>query len=202
MTDKNLTISQIAALLRKKKLSPVELARELLHRIERLQPKLNAFITVTADLALRQAREAEREIVRGEYRGPLHGIPVNLKDLFYTRGIRTTAGSKILRNFVPAQDAAVVERLSAAGAILLGKTNLHEFAYGATSINPHFGSVRNPWDLTRVSGGSSAAGSAAVAAVSPRSREDRANFCRRKRLWSLNASTSSGYSVAIAKKSW
>ena len=164
MTDKNLTISQIAALLRKKKLSPVELARELLHRIERLQPKLNAFITVTADLALRQAREAEREIVRGEYRGPLHGIPVNLKDLFYTRGIRTTAGSKILRNFVPAQDAAVVERLSAAGAILLGKTNLHEFAYGATSINPHFGSVRNPWDLTRVSGGSSGGSAAAVAA--------------------------------------
>src|SRR5213592_2510790 len=100
MTDKNLTISQIAALLRKKKLSPVELARELLHRIERLQPKLNAFITVTADLALRQAREAEREIVRGEYRGPLHGIPVNLKDLFYTRGIqRWWSGSRRRERF-------------------------------------------------------------------------------------------------------
>src|SRR5438552_17972964 len=117
MTDKNLTISQIAALLRKKRLSPVELARELLHRIERLQPKLNAFITVTADLALRQAREAEREIVRGEYRGPLHGIPVNLKDLFYTRGIGLRAASKIWRTLLPAQDAALGRRFWAPGAI-------------------------------------------------------------------------------------
>jgi aspartyl-tRNA(Asn)/glutamyl-tRNA(Gln) amidotransferase subunit A len=109
-----------------------------------------------------QARDAEKEISGGDYKGPLHGIPVSLKDLFFTRGIRTTAGSKILRRFVPGTDAAVVRRLRECGCVLLGKTNLHEFAFGATNVNPHYGAVRNPWDLNRVSGGSSGGSAASV----------------------------------------
>ncbi|MGE5253171.1 MAG: amidase, partial [Planctomycetaceae bacterium] len=136
-----------------------------LERIARLEPKLNAFITVTANLARKQARQAEREILRGKYRGPLHGIPISLKDLFFTAGIRTTAGSRILRNFVPGENAVVVDRLLEAGAVLLGKTNLHEFAYGVTSNNPHYGLVHNPWDLKRVPGGSSGGSAAAVSAA-------------------------------------
>jgi aspartyl-tRNA(Asn)/glutamyl-tRNA(Gln) amidotransferase subunit A len=163
--DEHLTISSLAPLIRKRLLSPVELTEFCLSRIEALQCRINAFITVTGDLALRQAREAEREIVRGRYRGPLHGIPVSLKDLFYTKGIRTTAGSKILRGFVPAKNAVAVDRLFQAGAVLIGKTNLHEFAYGATSVNPHYGPVCNPWDLSRMSGGSSGGSAASVVAA-------------------------------------
>ncbi len=162
--DVNLTIARLHPLIRRRKLSPVELTDFLLARIEKRQPELNAFITVTADLARKQARMAEREIGRGQYRGPLHGIPLSLKDLFYTRGIRTTAGSLILRRFKPAENACVVDRLLEAGAILLGKTNLHEFAFGATSVNPHYGPVRNPWARGRVPGGSSGGSAAAVAA--------------------------------------
>ncbi len=160
----SLTIARIAPLLRRRKISPVELTRWTLDRIERLQPELNAFISVTADLALAQAKRSEREITRGKYRGPLHGIPVSLKDLFFTRGIRTTAGSRILRTFVPSVNAPVVDRLFDAGIVLVGKTNLHEFAFGATNINIHYGSVRNPWSLVRISGGSS--GGSAVSVVS------------------------------------
>jgi aspartyl-tRNA(Asn)/glutamyl-tRNA(Gln) amidotransferase subunit A len=163
--DADLTISRLAPLLRRRKLSPVELTRWILDRIERLQPRLNAYITITSDLALRQARQAEKAIARGQYRGPLHGIPISLKDLFYTRGVRTTAGSRILRRFVPSDDAPVVKRLLAAGAVLLGKTNLHEFAYGATNVNLHYGAVRNPWDLCRMSGGSSGGSAASVSAA-------------------------------------
>ena len=163
--DEKLTIAKIAPLIRKKQISPVELTRFFLERIERLQPSLNAFITVTPDLARKQARQAEREILKGKYRGPLHGIPISLKDLFYTAGIRTTAGSKILRSFIPGENAAVVEFLYAAGAVLLGKTNLHEFAYGVTSQNPHYGPVHNPWDLKRIAGGSSGGSAAAVSAA-------------------------------------
>ncbi|MBZ5495203.1 MAG: amidase [Acidobacteriia bacterium] len=160
----DLTIRRLAPLIRRRKLSPVELTRALLARIDRLDPRLNSFITVTSDLALAQARRAEKEIVRGAYRGALHGIPICLKDLFYTRGIRTSAGSRILRNFVPTENAHVVDRLFEAGAILLGKTNLHEFAYGATNVNPHFGAVHNPWATDRMSGGSSGGSAAAVTA--------------------------------------
>jgi aspartyl-tRNA(Asn)/glutamyl-tRNA(Gln) amidotransferase subunit A len=159
------TISRVAPLLRKGKISPLELTEAFLARISLLQPKLNAFITVTDELARKQARQAEREIMKGKYRGPLHGIPISLKDLFYTAGIRTTAGSKILRRFIPGENAAVVDRLYAAGAILLGKTNLHEFAYGVTTNNPHYGPVHNPWDLERISGGSSGGSAAAVSAA-------------------------------------
>ena len=142
----------------------------MLARIEHLNPKLNAYITVTVELALAQAKKAESELFapRGRKghrdRGPLHGIPISLKDNIYTEGIRTTAGSKILKDFIPQHDAKVVIQLKEAGAVILGKTNMHEFAYGVTSNNPHYGPVRNPWDLERISGGSSGGSAAAVAA--------------------------------------
>jgi len=162
--DSELTISRLAPLLRRRKLSPVELTRWILERINRLQPRINAYITVTSDLALKHARQAEREIAKNGYRGPLHGIPISLKDLFHTRGVRTTGGSTILRRFMPAEDAPVVGRMFDAGAVLIGKTNLHEFAYGATNVNLHYGAVRNPWDLERMSGGSSGGSAASVSA--------------------------------------
>jgi aspartyl-tRNA(Asn)/glutamyl-tRNA(Gln) amidotransferase subunit A len=163
------SIEEIGRLFRKRELSPVELTKLMLARIEQLNPKLNAYITVTGELALAQAKKAESELLgprrrKGRRdRGPLHGVPISLKDNIYTAGIRTTAGSKILRDFVPKVDAVVVAQLKDAGAVLLGKTNLHEFAYGVTSNNPHFGPVRNPWDLTRIPGGSSGGSAAAVA---------------------------------------
>ncbi len=157
-------IEELALLVAKKKISPVELTRAFLERIERLNPKLNAFLTVTAELALEQARRAENAILRRRYRGPLHGIPVSLKDNIRTRGIRTTAGSAILKDSVPEQDATVGRRLTRAGAVLLGKTNLHEFAYGVTTNNAHFGPARNPWELERIPGGSSGGSAAAIAA--------------------------------------
>jgi aspartyl-tRNA(Asn)/glutamyl-tRNA(Gln) amidotransferase subunit A len=135
-----------------------------LGRIERWNSGLNAFLTVLAEPARRQARAAERELRRGGLKSPLHGIPLALKDNFYTRGIRTTAGSRILADFVPRQDSEVAARLARAGAILMGKTNLHEFAYGITSENPHYGPVHNPWARERISGGSSGGSAAAVAA--------------------------------------
>jgi aspartyl-tRNA(Asn)/glutamyl-tRNA(Gln) amidotransferase subunit A len=158
-----LSIEQVARFLRRKEISPVELTEISLARIERLNPSLNAFLTVVADRARRQARQAEREILRKGSRGMLHGIPVALKDNFWTRGIRTTAGSKILGNCVPSRDSDVAASLARAGAILLGKTNMHEFAYGITSENPHYGPVRNPWARERISGGSSGGSAAAVA---------------------------------------
>jgi aspartyl-tRNA(Asn)/glutamyl-tRNA(Gln) amidotransferase subunit A len=163
------SIEEIGRLFRKRKLSPVELTKLMLARIEQLNPKLNAYITVTGELALAQAKKAESELVgprtrKGRRdRGLLHGVPISLKDNIYTAGIRTTAGSKILRDFIPKEDAVVVAQLKGAGAVLLGKTNMHEFAYGVTSNNPHFGPVRNPWDLTRIPGGSSGGSAAAVA---------------------------------------
>jgi aspartyl-tRNA(Asn)/glutamyl-tRNA(Gln) amidotransferase subunit A len=159
----SLTITAAGALLRREKISPVELAKSALARIEELNPRLNAFITVTAERALREARAAEREIARGKSRGPLHGIPVTLKDNICTEGVRTTAGSRILENFIPRADADVAAKLKGAGAVLLGKTNLHEFAYGVTTENPHYGPARNPWDLERIPGGSSGGSAAAVA---------------------------------------
>jgi aspartyl-tRNA(Asn)/glutamyl-tRNA(Gln) amidotransferase subunit A len=164
------SIEEIGKLFRKRKLSPVELTKLMLGRIERLNPKLNAFLTVTTELALAEAKRAESELFapRGRKgyrdRGLLHGVPISLKDNIYTKSIRTTAGSKILHDFIPNEDAAVVGELREAGAVLLGKTNMHEFAYGVTSYNPHFGPVRNPWDLSRISGGSSGGSAVAVAA--------------------------------------
>jgi aspartyl-tRNA(Asn)/glutamyl-tRNA(Gln) amidotransferase subunit A len=158
------TIEELSALLAKKKVSPVELTQLYLSRIERINPKLNAFLTVASESALAEAALAEKELSRRKRRGPLHGIPVALKDNIATRNLRTTMGSRILRSFVPAADATVVSKLRRAGAIVLGKTNLHEFAYGVTSENPHYGAVRNPWDTDRIAGGSSGGSAAAVAA--------------------------------------
>lgn len=159
-----MTIHEASEALRARRVSAVELTRAALSRIERLNSSLGAFITVTADAALAWAEQADRELAAGRDRGPLHGIPMALKDLFYTRGVRTTSGSKVFENFVPDENAAVVDRLEAAGAVLLGKLNLHELAYGITSANPHFGAVRNPWDKERSPGGSSGGSGVAVAA--------------------------------------
>jgi aspartyl-tRNA(Asn)/glutamyl-tRNA(Gln) amidotransferase subunit A len=159
-----LSLSEASRLVRSKKVSPVELTKECLSRIERLNSKLNAFITVTGDAALAQAHEAEAEILRYRWRGPLHGIPIALKDLVDTAGVRTTAGSRLFQNRIPTQDADVVRRLKAAGAVLLGKLNLHEFAYGGSSVFSYFGPVHNPWNPAYSSGGSSGGSAAAVAA--------------------------------------
>ncbi len=157
------TLVALSKSLREKEISPVEITRAYLERIQTYDSKINSFITLLPQPALRAARQAEKEICRGKYTGTMHGIPFAAKDLFFTKGIRTTCGSKILKNFVPAYNATVIERLQAAGAILLGKLNMHEFAYGTTSVNPHFGSVRNPWDRERVTGGSSGGSAAALA---------------------------------------
>ena len=162
------TIEELAALLSKRKISPVELTELFLRRIERHNPGLNAFLTVTREQAMASARRAEKEFSRNRRASkrhhPLLGIPISLKDNLWTRGIRTTAGSKILRDFVPTEDATVARKLARAGSILLGKTNMHEFAYGITSSNPHYGPAHNPWALDRITGGSSGGSAAAIAA--------------------------------------
>jgi aspartyl-tRNA(Asn)/glutamyl-tRNA(Gln) amidotransferase subunit A len=150
--------------LRKREVSPVELTKDCLSRIEKLNPTLNAFITVTGESALTQARTAEAEILRGHWRGPLHGIPLALKDLIDTAGIRTTAASALFKDRIPEEDAEVVRRLKDAGAVLLGKQNLHEFAYGGSSMISHYGEVHNPWDPARIAGGSSGGSAASTAA--------------------------------------
>src|SRR5258707_8249548 len=160
----DLSISEAAELLRRKKISPVDLATACLDRIERLNPVLNAFITVTHEGAMAEARVAEDEIQRGEWRRPLHGIPVGLKDLIDTAGVRTTCGSALFADRVPSEDAFVVQRLKRAGAVLLGKQNLQEFAYGGTSTSSHYGAVHNPWNPEHIAGGSSGGSAAAVAA--------------------------------------
>ncbi len=158
-----LNLAEAAAQIRTRKLSPLELTRHYLARIERLNPQLNAFITVTGELAMAQAEQAEAEIAAGNYRGPLHGIPIALKDLLDTAGILTTAASNQYRARVPSANAEVVEHLQQAGAVLLGKTNLHEFAFGMSGIVSAFGPARNPWNLERTTGGSSSGSAAAVA---------------------------------------
>jgi aspartyl-tRNA(Asn)/glutamyl-tRNA(Gln) amidotransferase subunit A len=158
-----LTIAEAGLLIRDRQISPVELTRAFLERIQAVDGILKSYLTVTADLALAQARAAEAEILAGRRRGPLHGIPIALKDLFDTAGIRTTAQSKVLEHRVPAQNATVVDMLYAAGAVLLGKLAMHEFALGGppTSL---FEQARNPWDQEYVTGGSSTGSGAAVAA--------------------------------------
>jgi aspartyl-tRNA(Asn)/glutamyl-tRNA(Gln) amidotransferase subunit A len=158
-----MSIREAADLVRKKKVSPVELTTACLARINRFNPALNAFITITAESALNQAREAETEMKRGQWRGPLHGVPIALKDLFDTAGVRTTAASGVFKDRVPTEDAEVVRRLKAAGAVLLGKTNMQEFAFGGSSTVSYFGAVHNPWELGHIAGGSSGGSAAAVA---------------------------------------
>ena len=159
-----LSIEEAAKLIASKQLSPVELTDAVLARIDALNPKLNAYMTVTAESARSDAKSADAEIAAGKYRGPLHGIPIAHKDLFDTKGVRTTAGMKVFADRVPDADAAVVEKLRAAGAISLGKLGLHEAAYGMTSDNMHYGTIRNPWDTARIPGGSSGGSGAATAA--------------------------------------
>ena len=159
----NLSITEASDLLRRKEISPVELTSACLARIEQLNPTVNAFITVMHDSALAQAREAENEIRAGNWRGPLHGIPIGLKDLFDTAGVKTTCASALFADRVPVEDAEVVRRLKEAGAVLVGKQNMQEFAWGGTSASSHYGPVHNPWDLERIAGGSSGGSAAAVA---------------------------------------
>ncbi len=157
------SIAALAPRIERRDISPTELTQATLERIERLNPKLNAFLTVTAEHALEQARGAEAEIAAGNYRGPMHGIPISLKDLYLTKGIRTTGGSKILGDWIPDIDSAVGERLRDAGAIMVGKNHMHEFAFGTTNLSPHYGPALNPWDQGRVTGGSSGGTAVAVA---------------------------------------
>jgi aspartyl-tRNA(Asn)/glutamyl-tRNA(Gln) amidotransferase subunit A len=159
-----LDLSEASRAVQKKEVSPVDLTQACLARIERFNPKLNAFITVTDTAALEEARKAEDEIARGEWKGPLHGIPLAVKDLIETAGVKTTAASAVLKDHIPTADAEVIRRLRSAGAILLGKLNLHEFAYGGSGILGHFGPARNPWNTAHVTGGSSSGSAAAIAA--------------------------------------
>jgi aspartyl-tRNA(Asn)/glutamyl-tRNA(Gln) amidotransferase subunit A len=159
-----LTIVQLAEAYRRRDISPLEVTRAMLERIERIDPEVHAYITVTADFALRQAKQAEEALTGGEDLGPLHGVPVALKDLYATKAIRTTAHSKVLIDWLPEADSKAASRLHEAGAVLLGKLAMHEFAFGTTGFDLPFEPARNPWDLARVTGGSSSGSGAALAA--------------------------------------
>ena len=159
-----LTIGEASGLLQSGKLSPVELTRAFLDRIDALDDTLECYITVLHDGAMADARQAEAEILRGEYRGPMHGIPIALKDLYDTAGIRTTASSKVMADRVPTEDATTTARLKAAGAVLLGKLAMHEFALGGPDPTNGFPLARNPWNLDHIPGGSSSGSGAGIAA--------------------------------------
>ena len=159
-----LTIKEASELIKSKKLSPVELTNSLIDRIESKDDKLNSYITVLSDKALESAGQAEKEISSGNYLGPLHGIPLGLKDIFITKDITTTCGSKMLENFVPPYDATVTTKLMDAGAVILGKNNMDEFAMGSSTETSYFGPTANPWDIARVPGGSSGGSASATAA--------------------------------------
>ncbi|MBI2847344.1 MAG: Asp-tRNA(Asn)/Glu-tRNA(Gln) amidotransferase subunit GatA [Chloroflexi bacterium] len=159
-----LTLSQLSRLVRNRDVSPLEVTKAALARIDEVNPRVNAYITILEDTALKSARDAEKAIASGNYLGPLHGVPVALKDIFWIKGVRTTAGSRILADFVPRQDATVVKRLKESGAIFLGTLNLHEFAMSHTSDDSPYGVVRNPWDMERITGSSSSGPAAALAA--------------------------------------
>jgi aspartyl-tRNA(Asn)/glutamyl-tRNA(Gln) amidotransferase subunit A len=160
----SLGIAQLATKLKNQKVSPIELVEDYISRINQINGKLNAFLNFSPDAPRRAAKIAEDEIKRGTYRGPLHGVPIGIKDLIDTSNMITTYGSAIYQNHIPGKDATVVSRLREAGAIILGKTNLHEFALGVTNENEHFGATKNPWDTERIPGGSSGGSAAAVAA--------------------------------------
>jgi aspartyl-tRNA(Asn)/glutamyl-tRNA(Gln) amidotransferase subunit A len=156
-------MATVAELVRTKAVSPVELTKRALNRIEKLDSQTNAFIRVMSEEALHQAKILESEAAAGEVRGPLHGIPIAIKDIFETKGHVTTAGSKVFEHWIPDKDATVVSMLKQAGAVIVGKTNMHEFAMGATNENPHYGATRNPWNVQKIPGGSSGGSAAAVA---------------------------------------
>ncbi|MCK5710691.1 MAG: Asp-tRNA(Asn)/Glu-tRNA(Gln) amidotransferase subunit GatA [Deltaproteobacteria bacterium] len=159
-----LTIKEASDLINKKEISPVELTQSILDRIQDKDEKLNTYITVLSEKALESAKKAEEEISRGNYLGPLHGIPLGLKDIFITKNITTTCGSKMLENFIPPYDATVTQKLSESGAVILGKNNMDEFAMGSSTETSYFGPTANPWDLQRVPGGSSGGSASATAA--------------------------------------
>jgi aspartyl-tRNA(Asn)/glutamyl-tRNA(Gln) amidotransferase subunit A len=156
------TIAELSQRIRQKEVSPVSIVGECLTSIEKLNPQINAFITVTAESALAEARAAEEEIAHGAWRGPLHGIPVAIKDLIDTARVRTTSASALHKDRIPAEDASVVRKLREAGAVIIGKNNLHEFAYGGSSMVSHFGEVHNPWNPERIAGGSSGGSAACI----------------------------------------
>ena len=160
----HLSLSEAAALIQARSVSPQELTEDYLRRIERLNPRLNAYVQVTGDRARADARRATDEIASGTYRGILHGVPIGLKDLYDTAGICTAGGARILADRVPERDSTVARKLREAGAVLLGKLNTHELAFGVTTNNPHFGATRNPWNLDAIPGGSSGGSGAAIAA--------------------------------------
>ena len=159
-----LSISEASKLLYKKELSPVDLVKAHLARIKKTDAKLNSFITILEDTAIKSATQAEKEILSGKWKGDLHGIPLGLKDLYFTKGVPTTIGSEIYKNFIPDYDAKVTRNLTEGGAIILGKLQMHEFALGTTSYNPHYGSARNPWNPECVTGGSSGGSGSSVSA--------------------------------------
>lgn len=159
-----LTATQLAPLIKSKQLSPVELTTHILNRIDTIDPTIRSYITPLPDRALEQAKEAENNIMHGRYIGPLHGIPLGIKDNFYTKGIRTTGGSKLFAHFIPDKTATAVKKLLAAGGVMLGKLNMHELALGSTGTNQTFGTSRNPWNIHYMPGGSSGGSSAALAA--------------------------------------
>lgn len=159
-----LTLEKLSQNIRLREVSPVEVTESVLARIERLNPKLNAFTTITAELAREAAKKAEEELTAGEYRGPMHGIPVGIKDLTETAGIRTTYGSLSFKDYVPQTDAMIIQKLKEAGAVMVGKTATHELGFGVTTNNPFFGPTLNPWNTAHVPGGSSGGSAAAMAA--------------------------------------
>ncbi len=158
------SLSELSGTIKKKKISPLEATKALLQGIHKRNPEINAFISVMEEDALRKAQKAEKEIQKGKYRSPLHGIPIGLKDLIYTKGVRTTFGSGRYKDFIPDYDAEVVTRLENAGAIIVGKLNMHQFAYGGTGDRSYFGPARNPHNTNKITGGSSSGSGAAVAA--------------------------------------
>jgi aspartyl-tRNA(Asn)/glutamyl-tRNA(Gln) amidotransferase subunit A len=178
-------ISDVSGLLASCELSPVELVQAHLDRISETDTELNSFITLLAKESLKAARGAEQEIQKSGSRGPLHGVPIGLKDLYYTSGVRTTVGSKILADFVPDYDAAVVEKFFDAGAVLLGKLQMHEFALGASSDNLHYGPAHNPWDTERVTGGSSGGSQSSVLVLFPKC----SMMCHSCPIWDKNGTS-------------
>lgn len=165
MTDLTFaTAAELAPLIESRQLSPVELTEQIMDRIRQIDPTIKSYITPTPELAIREARKAEREIMQGFYKGPLHGIPVGIKDNFYTKGIRTTVGSKLFADSIPDKTATSAKKLLDAGGIILGKLNMHELAAGSTGTNPYFGTQKNPWNIDYMPGGSSGGSSAALAA--------------------------------------
>lgn len=160
----NWDLSTLSEAIQARKVSPVEVTKKLIEKIEESNEDLNAYITVARDEAISEAKQAENEINNGETRGPLHGVPIAIKDIIYSKDIKTTMGSEIYKDFVPDEDATVIEKLREAGAIIIGKLNTHQFAFGATGDRSYFGAVKNPHDRTKMTGGSSSGSGAAVAA--------------------------------------